>query len=38
MIQVLIRFVDGGFQEYPESSDFLSKLTELQNQGMNEEN
>ncbi len=33
MIQVSIRFVDGGFQEYPESSDFLSRLTELQNQG-----
>ena len=33
MIQVSIRFVDGSFQEYSESSDFLSKLTELQNQG-----
>ena len=33
MIQVSIRFVDGGFQEYSESTDFLSRLTELQNQG-----
>lgn len=33
MIQVSIRFVDGGFQEYSERSDFLSRLTELQNQG-----
>ena len=33
MVQVSIRFVDGGFQEYSESSDFLSRLTELQNQG-----
>jgi hypothetical protein len=33
MVQVSIRFVDGGFQEYSESSDFLLRLTELQNQG-----
>ena len=33
MIQVSISFTDGDFQEYAESSDFLSRLTELQNQG-----
>ncbi len=33
MITVSIRFVDGSMQEFSESADFLSTLTELQNQG-----
>jgi len=33
MVQVSITFVDGGFQEYSESNELLSRFMELQNQG-----
>lgn len=33
MIRITIRFVDGGLQEFTESSDFLYRLTKLQDQG-----
>ena len=33
MVQVSIRFVDGGYDEFEEKNSFGKKLLELQNQG-----
>lgn len=33
MIQVKIRFVDGSFQEFTETNEFLLRLSELKDQG-----
>jgi hypothetical protein len=33
-IKISIRLVDGGLQEFPESSEFLHKLRSLQSQGL----